>query len=321
MQFTQIPPIIASTGHELLFVVKQESAGNIDIRVTNKTSGKTLAAKRFTNTSLASFDIEPRVREAFLFSPSTGGSGFKSNTGRSINVQALAYESGKTTLAASSPVIHISAGDGTESKARIQTSMPLERLIPAGSCDELSLFAEQCCSVTVSGRTRDSTVAENFTSSQTGLQIFRLNTADFPGCDTITVDAEPCGRVVYTVIPARQNAVRLAWRSHAGSIEHYSFPVIRSSSILTEKQRAEGIEGSLICAAESVRETTLVSAYENSETLNALAEITAARNVWIADADRYIPIDVQTDKAVIQRYGSLCSLELVFRDKNSLPWN
>ena len=193
--------------------------------------------------------------------------------------------------------------------------MPLERIIPAGAADELTLLTNGSCSITVTGASRDATTAENFRILKMGLHLFRLDTRDFPECETITVDAGTCGAVRYTVIPASQNAARVAWRSHAGSIEHYSFPIVRSTTLHISKQRAEGVDGHLITGSETARETLLVSAYETQEILEALAEIVSAQQVWLVDGETYSPIDVLTEEVVIQRLGTLCSLELLIRPK------
>jgi len=93
------------------------------------------------------------------------------------------------------------------------------------------------------------------------LHVFRLDTRDFPEAETLTVDAGACGSVAYTVISAPTGARRLAWRSSAGGIEHYTFPVEKSESVETIRQRAYGAEGHLVARTRAERRTVLVSAY------------------------------------------------------------
>ena len=151
--------------------------------------------------------------------------------------------------------------------------------------------------MTVSGWSVGSATAESFREAGAGLHVFRLDTRDFPGCETLTVDAGACGTVTYTLIPAAQEALRIAWRSCAGSIEHYSFPVIRSTTLRLE------------------------SAYETPETLEPLAGLLLSPEVWILRNGEYVPVDVRSEEAVIQRHGMLCSLEIVVRPKNNPSWN
>ena len=103
----------------------------------------------------------------------------------------------------------------------------------------------------------------------------------FPGAERVTVDAGTCGTVVYSVTPAVQGQVRLAWRSSAGSVEHYTFPIVRTTTVRTERREAEGPQGRVVAAAETDREIVLVSAYETRSMLEPLAELTATAAAWI----------------------------------------
>ena len=315
MLFTQTPEMYAAIDQEIRYVVEQEDPGNIDIRVLNDSSKELLGTKRFPDTTQASFDLQPWLHNVLEITPSSGETGFKSSSERTIPLRVEAYETGNDKPVNWSTGVTLIPGDQTASPYEIRTTMPSERLIPAGAGDELTLLTNNACNITITGTSRDSTIAENFQMMKMGLHIFRLDTRDFPECETITVDVENCGAIHYTVIPASQNAARVAWRSHAGSIEHYSFPTVRSTTLHVTKQRAEGIDGHLVTAAETVRETLLVSAYERPEVLEALAEVTSAQQVWLVDGDSYTPIDVLTEEAVIQRHGTLCSLELLIRPK------
>lgn len=320
MNFTQYPSLYASAGLEVLYVVEQNPAGNIDMRIRNKSTNQLLGSRRFTDTSHAEFDIGPLVRRAMEFVPTTGATGFKEDSIRHISIQVDARESITGNYSAISPVRNLIPGN-CPAQPGLRTSMPSERLIPEGAADELTLLTTTIASITVTAEAPGSLSAESYQSSHVGLQIFRLDTRDFPGCETITVDMGAYGTIVYTVVPASQNAVRIAWRSRAGSIEHYSFPSVRSTTLRVDKQRAEGSDGHLVTAAETVSETVLVSAFEQPELLEALAEVISSPEVWRLDDDVYTPIDVLTQEAVIQRLGTLCSLEIVVRPKNKTAWN
>lgn len=321
MQFTQIPPQYAPLGSELRYVVEQETAADIDIRIYDENSGALYGAKRLTATVSADVDIAPVVRRNLQFSPTTGASGFHAAPDRTAAVRVEAGPAGSGSAEATAPARTFIPGEGPATTPAIRTSMPLERLIPEGACDELTLLTDGDCVVTVSGWSVGSATAESFREAGAGLHVFRLDTRDFPGCETLTVDAGACGTVTYTLIPAAQEALRIAWRSCAGSIEHYSFPVIRSTALRVAKQRAEGIDGLLVTAAESLRETVLESAYETPETLEALAGLLLSPEVWILRNGEYVPVDVRSEEAVIQRHGALCSLEIVVRPKNNPSWN
>lgn len=204
-----------------------------------------------------------------------------------------------------------------------RTSMPLVRLIPEDACDELTLLTDGPCIVTVTAEAGDTATAESYRASEAGLHLFRLDMRDFPGAERVTVDAGTCGTVVYSVTPAVQGQVRLAWRSSAGSVEHYTFPIVRTTTVRTERREAEGPQGRVVAAAETDREIVLVSAYETRSMLEPLAELTATAAAWIVTEKCYIPVDIATEEAVVQRRGTLSCLEIAIRPKRKkhAAWN
>ena len=326
MLFTRIPQQYAPLGGELRYAVSQETAGNIDIRIVDAAAGSAagigaavspggadragtrgpvgdgsalLGAKRFAAVAEAAFDAAPYLRRRLHFTPATGRTGFYPAPAR-------------TFLPGDAP--------GTPG---LRTSMPLVRLIPEDACDELTLLTDGPCIVTVTAEAGDTATAESYRASEAGLHLFRLDMRDFPGAERVTVDAGTCGTVVYSVTPAVQGQVRLAWRSSAGSVEHYTFPIVRTTTVRTERREAEGPQGRVVAAAETDREIVLVSAYETRSMLEPLAELTATAAAWIVTEKRYIPVDIATEEAVVQRRGTLSCLEIAIRPKRKkhAAWN
>ena len=177
--------------------------------------------------------------------------------------------------------------------------------------------------VTVTAQSGTTTTAESYRTATGGLHVFRLDTRDFPEAETLTVDAGACGSVAYTVISAPTGARRLAWRSSAGGIEHYTFPVEKSESVETIRQRAYGAEGHLVARTRAERRTVLVSAYEPRATLEGLSEVLSSPDVWLAEDDGYTAVDVVTEKSVLHRHGAVTCLEIEIRPKRKtgMPWN
>lgn len=322
MEFISLPARYTTIDSDIAFTLQLDEPGDIDIRIRNLTTQQILGGKRFINVSKASFNSAPRLRSLLSFSPSTGSTGFKLPDDRTIMIQLEVLRPGSDTVELLSPTRYYIPGDPGRLMDQFMTTMPHERLIPAGTADELTLYINgKTASITVTATNRDTTITETYSSARRDFQIFRLDTRDFPGCDSITVNAGICGTIVYTVVPSLQETVRLAWRTHAGSIEHYSFPKILSTTLLADKRRSEGSDGHLVTAAETSRQTTLLSAFERPEVLEALAELISARAVWIADAESYTPVDILSDQVVVQRYGSLSALELTFRPQKPTIWN
>lgn len=323
MTFYKTPALYVPVGpgRSATFGLQLDEPGNIDLRIRETESGRLLGGKRFVDVFQADIDVAARIRAAMAFTPSTGTTGFKATDGRVILASVEALRPGSETIELTSVARHFIPGDQSTQTSGLRTAMPRNRLIPAGEADELSFYHNRYCSFVVTGTGRGTAIAEQYDSPQYGWQLFRLNTADFPDCDTITVDTGIDGSIVYTVVPASQQALRLAWQSHAGSIEHYSFPTLRETTLRVDKQRTESADGLRITAAETLRETTIVSAFEQPEVLEAIAELASARDVWSVQGEVYTPVDVLTDEAVVQRLGTLCALELVIRPKNAASWS
>ena len=313
MLFTRIPQQYAPLGGELRYAVSQETAGNIDIRIVDAAAGSAagigaavspggadragtrgpvgdgsalLGAKRFAAVAEAAFDAAPYLRRRLHFTPATGRTGFYPAEGRTVTAVVEAAGTDGEAAAAVAPARTFLPGDAPGTPG-LRTSMPLVRLIPEDACDELTLLTDGPCIVTV------------------------------------TVDAGTCGTVVYSVTPAVQGQVRLAWRSSAGSVEHYTFPIVRTTTVRTERREAEGPQGRVVAAAETDREIVLVSAYETRSMLEPLAELTATAAAWIVTEKRYIPVDIATEEAVVQRRGTLSCLEIAIRPKRKkhAAWN
>lgn len=329
MTFTQIPQQYAPLGGELRYTVTAAAAGTIDLRIIDTGSANLIGARRSAGSASASFDIAPCLRRAIRFSPTTGSTGFYVTEGRSISavVEAAITPAGETAPAdgdaAVSPERTFLACREMAAAPALLTAMPPDRLISPGESDELTLLCDQACTVTVTAQAGETATAESYRTKSGGMLVFRLDTRDFPDAETLTVDAGKCGTVSYTVVPAVSGGRRLAWRSSAGSIEHYTFPIEKSATVETVKSRAYGAEGHLTAAARTERRTMLVSAYETRTVIEALSEITASPEVWLADGDRYTPVDVTTPAAVVHRHAAVSCLEIEIRPKRKIrmPWN
>ena len=198
--------------------------------------------------------------------------------------------------------------------------MPSHRIIAYGESDEITCCIPGQHTVTV---TSDIT-AEALTYNAIGgeeLTLFRLNTRSFlPSVGTITVRIATAGQTVaeigYTVVPKCDEGCRIAWRSRAGSIEHYTFPVVKSvvqkirkEQVLTDDAGYEDI------SIRDERTTTLASAFEPAAVIEALAEIAASPQVWKIDGDKYEEMDILTREQTIGRHGSLGCIEISLRPR------
>lgn len=321
MQFSILPKQYASVDGEILYTFDQDQPQTVDFRVIEQSSNRLLGAKRSTASGSVAFNIAPIVRNQISIVPRVSRTGFlSSGSNRTVTVRVEAVESDTGEVIDTADERSFLAGDLADTNPGIRTTMPRDRIIPADCVDEITLLTNSDCTITVTAQNADTTIAESYRAEGAGCHIFLVSPGDFPECGTITIDAGSFGEIRYTVVPASDEFARLAWLSHVGSVEQYSFPVVRSTLLRSSKQRSEGLEGHLVTAVDTSREMTFVSAFEREEVLEALAEILSSRNVWIFRFGGYVPLDVLSEESVIRQSGSLCTTEIVARPKNNQQW-
>lgn len=320
MPFVSVPQQFFSLEYDINYVFEQNQAKSIDFRIINDTDNQLIGAKRTAPATSISINIASILRSQIAFVPRFGASGFRNLTDRGVTVRVEAVETDSNLLVDTAPARTFLIGDQQTISPGIRTTMPLERIIPANVSDEISLLTEEDCTLYITAEGPDSTQIQSYSASGAGLHIFYISPADFPGCENLTLDAGRYGQIHYTVVPASEESVRIAWQSHAGSVEQYSFPVTRSTALRISKQRAEGDEGHLVTQIESSLEMTFVSALEREEVMESLGEILSSPNVWISRHGGFVPLDILSDEAVIQQYGVLRTLEIVTRPKNKQLW-
>lgn len=321
--FTLQPGSCVPAGQRAEYRLKCEPAQTTDIRITDALTDELLGTKRFANVAEAAFDVAPIVRRNIGFDPQpSGSSGFQTSEDRTctVAVTAAPTDDPENRTAAAECLFYPATAAATG--PALLTSMPLQRLIAPGEQDELTLLNEGVQQATVTATGPAGEQKRTFTSRLTMLHLFRLCPDDFPDAEQLTVDFGTAGTVVYSVTTRPHDAQRLAWRSRAGSLEHYTFPTEAAVTVEASKTRAWGPDGHSAATLAEERRTRLRSAYETRAMAEALAEIVSASEVWRIDADGYEPVDVMTDTAALQRQGVLNVLEIEIRPRKSeLPWN
>ncbi|MFI3328064.1 MAG: hypothetical protein SNH79_03515 [Rikenellaceae bacterium] len=99
-------------------------------------------------------------------------------------------------------------------------------------------------------------------------------------CDCVTID--------YQIIDQPLDGTRIAWVSHKGTIEHYTFPAIKARTI--DENR--------------VTKMTLCSAFETTRIREVLAQIVKSPRLWVVTTsiDAPTPEDMMIEGAVTQTY-------------------
>ncbi len=200
------------------------------------------------------------------------------------------------------------------------SSMGRSRRIGYGESDEVRLYGEAgtLYSVRISSDAGDEMILTH--TSLSGAAILHIATSDFAAdARTLEVSLAADGvemlDISYTLLPRYGEQVRLAWRSSAGTIERYTFPVVREveqNTVRTRTIRADGSKRTVSCSSERV--IRLTSGYENRSTAEAVAEIAASPAVWICGSgSEPREVDVISSSTTLHSFGRPDRVEIDLR--------
>ena len=306
MQFTQTPSDYAPLGGPLVYAFSDAAPRTFDLSVVDLNLEAPVGAKRFCDLSAGTFDAAPYLRRRVSFRPEPGATGFVVPWDRTV--PAVVEIDGIRT-----PARNFLPRDTAVAAPALLTTVPRQRLVVRGACEEFTLLTDTPATATVEAFRDGETVATGYTASRAGLVLFRLDTADFPEADILTVQFDRFSRVVCQIAAPFGDGCRLAWRSSAGSLEHYTFPVVKEERVETQRTRLQTETGCVAGDVRSWRLLTLLSAYEPAQMLAALAGILSSPQVWLVAECAYTPVEPMTDAAGIRRHGTLRNLELQIR--------
>lgn len=313
MRFTKIPEPFASVQGELSYTFAEATEEQVVLSVVDVRTGARLGVKQLFHTTSGSTDIAPMVRKNIRFVPSEGPTGIYDTTNRSALIEVRAATGQRSDMREFLPC----RIDGQP--AQVLTTMPRRRIIARGEIDEITILAPDGFWVEIT-TDRGYATTMYYTGGES-ISLFRLETDYFePGTGTITLKFVAQETVVhqidYTVVPATGTGRRLAWQSTAGSIEHYTFPVVKSEVEKIEKGEVyTAADGYISTSTTTERTTTLLSAYEPVATIEALAAIAASPRVWLVTGERYDEVDVLPAEQIVRRHGSLRCVEIEYRPK------
>lgn len=199
----------------------------------------------------------------------------------------------------------------------VVTTMPQQRRLAYGECDEVLLFVEEGSLVEIA---MDSNTGESVYFSEvsaSGALLFTVAAADF-GTESkeiyvqVSCNGDEVASLNYNIVAPSERGVRLAWLSSEGSIERYSFPVSHSMTLNAERERVGDGEilRTVVCRSESRLE--IASRYEPRATIAALSEIVASSRVWLV-ADEDVEVDVVTATTTQNLFGEPSAVELSLR--------
>lgn len=315
MQFTQIPADYAPLGGPLVYRFADSTPRTVDVSVYDYGIGDTVGARRLTEVASASFDAAPYLRRRPRFVPAVGATGFVDGADRAVTA-ALEVDGVRT------PVRTFLSRTDPVTLPALLTVLPAQRLVTRGGCEELTLVTGTPCTAEVEVYGAEGGMrTERYAAPRSGLLLFRLRTDDFPEAEQLTVRFDRFAQVVYRFVRSSEEGCRVAWRSAAGSVEHYDFPVVGEERVETERTGTFDGEVPRTTRVGAVRRLTLRSAYEPTAVLRALAGIATAPQVWVVERGEYFAAEPLTDAVVLRSHGTLLNVELQLRLRMPLPWN
>lgn len=319
LYFSTLPAPFAPIGQPLCYTLDGLAQPRLELRVLTS-DGRLLATKLLTNASPATVDLAPILRRVVRFQPTLGKSGFVASADRTITVQVEARCGAETVR--SQPRTFRAALDPVTLPA-ICSALPPTRLIAPSECDEITIVAADPCRVTVTADSSGKLTTEEFRAPEGGVQCFRLAVADYPEAEEFTLTIEGLCTLRYLITPAVEGAVRLAWRTQQGAIEHYTFPLVDPIRLLVDKERAYTSEGYSLTSVGVEERWVLHSAYETAEAMRPLSELLYAEQVWRVGEAGYEPIDLVTEESELKQQGLLHRLSVTIRStlKNKRLWS
>ncbi len=348
--FSYYPNGLEPVAEAVRYSITSKEPATVNLRLEEARTGQLLATKRLVGVTSADLDAAPVLRRTFRFLPTEGESRIHTIGERICMLVATIDGSAATTAEGAenstattaegaseplptppdpvvpdvltTPAALFFASNRAVTAPEILTTLPAKRTIGPRECDELTIYAEHEGSLTVEATTPAGVTRRQFPFA-VGAQLFRLNAADYPAAEQLRVVVEGVGTVEYAVQAVPDGAVRLAWRSSHGSIEHHTFPTVAKRVVAATRREACGTEGYVTVRSGAEVRRRLLSEHLPDEVMEALWEVVVSPQVWEVTDEGYTPVRVLCDEATIHHYGAWAALEIEITEskKRTLPWS
>lgn len=301
--FIQTPNNLSSLYSELKYTYQSSSTADMTIQIYEDETDELLGVKKFYSTSTACINIAPHIRPYAMPTIDSYLTGFITpyrNCNLSVYLKVSEQNATSTTR-------QFTLSRGGVMGHGLISSLPSKRVIAAGEAEQFYIAAESGDEIAVVvnrylvdwsdgyqkpyldgayDKSLISTQHYNTAANDGSIEIFNFvaESSKVEGEQVesveieMLVNSELVSRVEYLVVERPAQAIRLAWIAESGSIEHYTFPAVKESSVDME----HGVS------------ITLSSAFEGCATRAALAEIVRSEMVWISrngGYERVTPLD------------------------------
>ncbi|MFI3249175.1 MAG: hypothetical protein R3Y39_08630 [Rikenellaceae bacterium] len=317
--FSQIPINLSSLYSELLYTYDSSSTDDMTLQIYDDETDELLGVKKFYSTNTAQINIAPHVRPYAMPTIESYPMGFIS-TYRNANVSVY-LKSVEDNI--SSSVRQYTISRSLQDVKGLMSSMPAVRSISDGDAEQLYIATESSGQISVvvtkyltnwSGSyerpyadgeyTEELYSTSSYSTSPDGnLAIFNFvadssATGDGSQIERVVVsviqNSELLAEVSYHIIERPAGAVRVAWVSQSGSIEHYTFPVVKE-----------------LCVDGGVKKSVVLSsAFEGYVTRAALAQIVRSPLVWVDNGGVYAEATVESGSISVASTDTLGSVDI-----------
>jgi len=249
MKFTTQPQNLSPVDAGLVYAFDTESDEPRDVQVSiiEYDSYETVGRQTLYGVTDGSFDIAPYVRPFMNMRPAVQTAAFITD--------ARCYQFVVEIDGVQSRVLTVADNRVAVAAGSWLSTMPEQRRICHGEYDEIRIFCRpdevlEVCAVSDDGMMNSARMAP-----ENGAALLCIDTCGFPE-DAKTLDVSiVCGgglmrSIRYTFAERYPNDMRLVWLSSVGTVERYTFPVVRSIARNTTRTAVTGADGSRRTAEE-----------------------------------------------------------------------
>ena len=316
MSFSKIPATYASIRKPLIYEFEAgKLVASIELRIIH--NQQTLGRCIFRKTDRCTCDISPYLDQIAPPCPSPRTTGFYPADEFQIGIEVEAHIRPLATSVdpKPEPIINhapkrIFLWGNASLHDCLLSSLPSSRLIAQGEYEQLLFILATPQRFTLSINSAPQPEKVDLGIAPKGLVQFILAADDFPKAESITLcwnDRPTCS---FLRIHRPQGSVRVAWLSEAGSIEQYTFPTVAKRTLQIQKTRIH-TPNNIRLRSSATQLTTLRSAYETDDWIEAIADIARSESVWRILPEREPqPLLVHTNQLTTHRHGTLSCIEL-----------
>lgn len=313
MKFTTQPQNLSPVDAGLVYAFDTESDEPRDVQVSiiEYDSYETVGRQTLCSVTNGSFDIAPYVRPFMSQRPTMA-------RGTTL-IDAQCYQFVVEIDGVRSRILTVSDNRVDVVAGSWLSTMTEHRRICPGERDEIRIFCRPGEMLDARVVSDDGMMMNSLLEPENGAAVLRIDTCDFAE-DTRTLEVRiVCSskfvRTIYYSFAKRYpNDLRLAWLSSVGTVERYTFPIVRSIARNTTRTAVVGADGKrCTVGCESEQCIRIVSDFERRGVIEALADIARSPKVWTEGALALTEVEVLTTASTLYEYGRPCFIEIDLR--------